>query len=69
VIKYKINFSIFCYCRDRGWDEEQLAEMLASLQQRGVVASIPDQPGTFTRAAHPDTDVQVSNNIIKLPFI
>jgi len=43
--------------KDRSWDEEQLNEMFSGLKGRGLVHALVDQPGSFTRAAHNQTDV------------
>ncbi|CAB3373765.1 Hypothetical predicted protein [Cloeon dipterum] len=43
--------------KERFWDEDQLSEMFADLQTRGLVHALADQPGHFTRASHSQTDV------------
>jgi hypothetical protein len=56
--------------KDRSWNEEELNEMFSDLQERGLVHPLADQPGTFTRAAHNQTDVvQVSFKINLLVLV
>lgn len=48
---------------ERCWDEEALAAMVAALQERGLIVSVPDQPGAFTRAPHGQDEVQVVRSV------
>lgn len=51
-----ISILIFC-CRDYGWSEEEVIQILLTLQNRGIIKSL--EFNSFTRIHHEDKEIKV----------
>lgn len=59
-MKATIKFLIFIHRSDHGWSEEEVLQIMLTLQNRGVIKSM--EFNSFTRIHHEDTEIRVRNS-------
>lgn len=55
--------STFYFHRNHGWSEEEVLQIMLSLQSRGIIKSM--EFNSFTRIHHEDTEIKVKKSHLK----